>query len=645
VTFFYKCTFLVAGAFLFFLPIICAQNTAADTSTNRIIIDRFVAAELVQNNTEEVKKLSGDVMMHQGDAYMFCDTAYLYGENRLVAIGRVVIKHGDSVTVFGNRLLYDGQTRIAEMLGNEPILVNGRQQLFAEKQMIYNLATKIATYSNRALLDNGKTQLRSQAGLFNVNSNIAEFYQDVIVVDSAFSLKTDTLRFDTKNQIAYFEAPTRIAQDSTKIYCEGGYYKTDENIALLYDHAQYQKNLQRATADTIKYDGATKMTALIGKAIFEEETKKATADVIRFDGINDLAYLEGHAKYQSDKQKISGDSIKYDNKKQIFASRGKSQYNEGALFLDADQMDSFGDTSVASGHVLYRDTSEHMSIVSDVLAYQKSSEFFKAYGKRRPIFKSAVDNDTLYLSADTLLSKKTIKDKFLQDSTMLTTDSSTRNTVQVDSIQGLKPTDSTRIAAKIIKQDSLSKDTIRQLLAFNDVRIYKKDFQGRCDSLVYDSRDSMFQLYKSPILWTDTITQMTADTINIRLRNNQIHQLDLLSKGLIVSTKNEQSYDQIKGSTINAFFKDGKTDFLKVTKESESIYFIKDEAKAYVGPNQSTSEDMVIYFNKESVSKIKMIGKVTGKLSPMKKIIPKDLKVKGFEWRIETRILRLEDLF
>ncbi len=630
---------------MFFLPIICAQNTAADTSTNRIIIDRFVAAELVQNNTEEVKKLSGDVMMHQGDAYMFCDTAYLYGENRLVAIGRVVIKHGDSVTVFGNRLLYDGQTRIAEMLGNEPILVNGRQQLFAEKQMIYNLATKIATYSNRALLDNGKTQLRSQAGLFNVNSNIAEFYQDVIVVDSAFSLKTDTLRFDTKNQIAYFEAPTRIAQDSTKIYCEGGYYKTDENIALLYDHAQYQKNLQRATADTIKYDGATKMTALIGKAIFEEETKKATADVIRFDGINDLAYLEGHAKYQSDKQKISGDSIKYDNKKQIFASRGKSQYNEGALFLDADQMDSFGDTSVASGHVLYRDTSEHMSIVSDVLAYQKSSEFFKAYGKRRPIFKSAVDNDTLYLSADTLLSKKTIKDKFLQDSTMLTTDSSTRNTVQVDSIQGLKPTDSTRIAAKIIKQDSLSKDTIRQLLAFNDVRIYKKDFQGRCDSLVYDSRDSMFQLYKSPILWTDTITQMTADTINIRLRNNQIHQLDLLSKGLIVSTKNEQSYDQIKGSTINAFFKDGKTDFLKVTKESESIYFIKDEAKAYVGPNQSTSEDMVIYFNKESVSKIKMIGKVTGKLSPMKKIIPKDLKVKGFEWRIETRILRLEDLF
>ncbi len=453
------------------------------------------------------------------------------------------------------------------------------------------------------------------------------------------------MRFDTKNQIAYFEAPTRIAQDSTKIYCEGGYYKTDENIALLYDHAQYQKNLQRATADTIKYDGATKMTALVGKAIFEEEAKKATADVIRFDGINDLAYLEGHAKYQSEKQKISGDSIKYDNKKQIFASRGKSQYNEGALFLDADQMDSFGDTSVASGHVLYRDTSEHMSIVSDVLAYQKSSEFFKAYGKQRPIFKSAVDNDTLYLSADTLLSKKTIKDKFVQDSTMLTTDSSARNTLQIDSIQGLKPTDSTRIAAKIIKQDSLSKDTIRQLLAFNDVRIYKKDFQGRCDSLVYDSRDSMFQLYKSPILWTDTITQMTADTINIRLRNNQIHQLDLLSSGLIVSTKNEQSYDQIKGSTINAFFKDGKTDFLKVTKEAESIYFIKDEAKAYVGPNQSTSEDMVIYFNKESVSKIKMIGKVTGKLSPMKKIIPKDLKVKGFEWRIETRILRLEDLF
>ena len=638
--------FLAVVALLCCSAILHAQNTTVDTNnTNRIIIDRFVAAELVQNNTEEVKKLSGDVMMHQGDAYMFCDTAYLYGENRLVAIGRVVIKHGDSVTIFGNRLLYDGQTRIAEMLGNEPVLVNGRQQLFAEKQMIYNLATKIATYSNRALLDNGKTQLRSQAGKFNVNSNIAEFYREVVVVDSAFSLKTDTLRFDTKNQIAYFDAPTRIAQDSSKIYCEGGYYKTDENIALLYDHAQYQKNLQRATADTIKYDGTTKMTALIGQAIFEEKETKATADVIRFDGINDLAYLEGNAKYQSEKQKISGDSIRYDNKKQIFAARGKSQYNEGALFLDADQVDSFGDTSVASGHVLYRDTSQHMAIVSDVLAYQKSSEFFKAYGKNRPVFKSAVDNDTLYLSADTLLSKKIVRAKFAIDSTTLGSDSMMGKTGPLDSLASLVAPDSIRMTFKGNRNDTLAQDTIRELLAFRDVRIFKKDFQGRSDSLVYNSKDSMFQLYRSPILWTDTITQMTADTINIRLRNNQINQLDLLSSGLIVSTKNEQIFDQIAGATIQAFFKDGKTEFLKVKREAESIYFIQDDAKAYVGPNQSTSQDMVLYFNKDSVSKIKMIGNVTGKMSPMKKIIPQDLKVKGFQWRISSRILSLEDLY
>ena len=645
--------FILISIFSFENYYLVAQNQPKDTAAvNRIIIDRFLSAELIQDKNEEVKKLSGDVLMHQGDAFMFCDTAYLYGENKLVAIGRVVIKQGDSLHIFGDKLLYDGTTRIADMNGDEPVLVNGRQQLFAKNQMTYNLGTKIAKYSNSAMLDNGKTQLRSKNGIFEVNANIARFFQDVIVVDSAFSLKTDTLKFDTKNQIAFFEAPTRISQDSSKIYCEGGYYKTDENLALFYDNAQYQKDKQKATADTIRYDGNTKMTSLIGKAIFEETGKKATADVIRFDGINDLAFLEGNAYYESEKQKIKGDSIRYDNKKQVFASRGRSQYNEGALFLDADQMDSFGDTSIASGNVIYKDTSQHVAIVSDVLEYQKATEFFKAFGKKRPIFKSAIENDTLFLSADTLLSKKILKPKIdtslsKMDSTKIVVKDSisVANISLKDSLQLNKKDSSALKKSVIILNDTLPKDTIRQLYAYKDVRIFKKDFQGRCDSLVYDSKDSLFQLFKNPILWTDTTTQMSADTINIRMKNNQLYQLDLYSAGLIVSTKNEQTFDQIKGATIHTFFKDGKIEYMDVKKSSESIYFIQDEAKEYVGPNKSNSDDMQLIFEKDSVKKIKMYGKVTGKISPMKKINPNDFKVTGFKWDLKNRIKSLEDLY
>lgn len=654
--------------FTFGAKIIFAQNQQKDTaSANRIIIDRFLSAELLQDKTEEVKKLSGDVLMHQGDAYMFCDTAYLYGENRLVAIGRVVIKQGDSLHIFGDVLHYDGSTRIADMTGDEPVLENGRQQLFAKSQMTYNLGTKIANYSNSALLDNGKTQLRSKQGVYDVKADIAHFFKEVIVVDSSFSLKTDSLKFDTKNQIAYFESPTRISQDSSKIYCEGGYYKTDENLALFYDNAQYQKDKQKATADTIRYDGNLKLTSLIGKAIFEEPNKKATADVIRFDGINDLAFLEGHANYESDKQRIKGDSIRYDNKKQIFASRGRSQYNEGALFLDAEQMDSFGDTSIASGNVIYKDTSQRVAILTDVFQYQKDTEFFKAFGKKRPIFKSAIESDTLYLSADTLLSQKILRNRI--DTTKMLLDTSitvnldtskilldSTKIVTLDSIKkfGIAKVDSTLIQiydslntskATLIQNDTLPKDTIRYLFAYNDVRIFKKDFQGRCDSLTYNSKDSLFQLYQTPILWTDTITQLTADTINIRLKNNQLHQLDLYNSALIVSTKNESTFDQIAGATIHAFMEKGKIEYLDVIKSSESIYFIQDEQKAYVGPNKSSSNNMKLVFKNDSVSKIKMYGKVSGKISPMKKINPNNFKVTGFKWGLEKRVKSIEDLF
>ena len=55
----------------------------------------------------------------------------------------------------------------------------------------------------------------------------------------------------------------------------------------------------------------------------------------------------------------------------------------------------------------------------------------------------------------------------------------------------------------------------RILYAFNKVKFFKADMQGKCDSLVYSDGDSIIDMYNEPILWVDE-NQITARFIKIK---------------------------------------------------------------------------------------------------------------------------------
>ena len=49
-------------------------------------------------------------------------------------------------------------------------------------------------------------------------------------------------------------------------------------------------------------------------------------------------------------------------------------------------------------------------------------------------------------------------------------------------------------------------DTIpdeKVIYAYNKVRFFRTDIQGICDSMVYYTRDSIIQLHKFPVLWSE----------------------------------------------------------------------------------------------------------------------------------------------
>ena len=589
----------------FLLPaILLGQSTSSDTIPEKqeeVQVDHTDLFTYTQSNGETIQKLIGHVELSQDSVYMYCDSATIQNRNDVTAMGQVIIQQGDSVNVFSDSLIYDGDTRIADLYG-DVVLENGEQKLFTDI-LNYDLNTKIATYTTGATLTNESSQLTSKRGYYYVNEQVAYFKDSVIVVDSNFILKADTLKFNTATKIVEFLGPTLIKNDTIQVYCESGFYDTENNIAEFRENAQFQKQLQQARGAIIRYDGSKNEYLIIGNANFKEADKLAKADTIRYDEANDKTFLVGNASYKDKDQEIVSDEITYEAKSKSYSTSGRSTISNPPQLLTANQIDYNEDTGMglAVGDVIWRDTSSNLSIFCNNADYNKSTDYLKAFGgeRGRPYLITLMDGDSLFLSADTLMS---------------------------------------------LKLDTLASDSSRALIGFHDVRIYKSDLQAVCDSMVYNSTDSLFHFYQDPIMWSDT-SQFSADSIKMQLSENKIDRIFLKNKGLIVNSPDELFFNQIKGRDITAFFAENNLRKMVVEGNAESLYYALDEEKAYVGVNKTICSDMILRFGDNSINKISCLTTPKGKMLPMRQTNHEEIKLNGFFWETKSRPKSIDDLF
>lgn len=579
------------------------RDTAA---TDRVTIDYTETLEVIQTEEGTIRKFIGSpersVELSQDSIYMYCDSAIVTNERtRLVAMGNVLIQQGDSISVFADSLIYSGVTRIANLYG-EVALQSGEQQLFTDS-LRYDLKTKTAIYTTRATLVNGDTYLTSKRGYYYVETDEAFFKDSVVVTDPEFSLKADTLKMNTETEVVTFLGPTLIRDDSTTIYTEAGFYDTHNELAEFTKKAQFVRGKQQARADTIRYNGAAAAYSLIGNARFEEGPRRARADTIRYEERSDETFLVGDAHYEDDEQEIDAPQIIYNAEKEVYSTRGRAYISDPPQILEADTVDYSEELGlgIATGDVIWRDTSANLTIRSERAEYNRQTDYLKATGGiyGRPLLITLIDGDSLFMASDTLLA---------------------------------------------FREDTLSSDSSRLLLAYYDVRIYKSDLQARCDSLTYSSRDSVFRFFKDPIIWSDT-SQFVADTVHMQMSDDQIDKIFLVNNGLIINSKDEAFFNQIKGKNITAHFKDNNLQRMDVIGNAESIYYALDDAGAYIGVNETICSEMVIFWGNNEVETIRFLTQPTGTAHPMGKVSHNELRLEGFRWVKEGRPGGVPDLF
>ncbi|MFN4255130.1 MAG: OstA-like protein [Saprospiraceae bacterium] len=577
---------------------------AAQDSTKKIKVEYSDFGEYFLRGGQYLQKLSGNVRLRQENTLVYCDTATILADDAVLQ-GKVVMEQGDTVKVFADSAHYFGATRQSDLFG-DVVLVNGRQQLFTDR-LHYDLANKIATYTTGAVLHNGKSQLKSRRGRYDVNAHEIFFKGDVLVTDPDFTVRTDTMNFNTETQIVRFVAPTLISQRESKIYCESGFYDIENDFAEFDLNPQYERKDQRGRAKKMRYDGTTKEYTLEGDAYIEEKTQRVEADVVKYNTDTEVAVLIGNAHFRDSAQDITGERIRYDERQKKYQITGRSRVVDKQNIIVADSLD-FNDelgSGLAVGNVVWVDTASDYTILAARMDYNKRSEFIEANGgfggSKRPLMKSLIERDTLYMSAERLVS-------FKPDSTA---------------------------------------DT-RLLLAFRDVRIFKSDLQAVCDSLSYSSADSVFRFYsltnRQPLIWSDT-SQFSADTIRMALKDKKLDKIWLRQNAFVINSEDELAFNQIKGRNCTATFRDDEVREMLVDGNAEAVYYALDDKRAYIGVNQSQCAEMRLFFGDNKVNSIKFYAQPKGSFTPMKKAPPGGTRLPGFFWETKRRPRQLADLF
>jgi hypothetical protein len=178
----------------------------------------------------------------------------------------------------------------------------------------------------------------------------------------------------------------------------------------------------------------------------------------------------------------------------------------------------------------------------------------------------------------------------------------------------------------------------KEFWAHTTTRIFKSDLQGICDSLFYSSVDSVFRMFRNPILWNEN-SEMRADTIFIFLKDEKIDYIDFYENSYITSQSVGKIFDQVKAKYVTGYFEDGKFTKMFGNRNAESLYFGKDEEieNKITGGNLIKSASMWVYMDEGQIGKITFIDKPEALFTPISLMKDSDLYLKGFYWNSVLR--------
>tara|TARA_B100001093_G_scaffold455381_1_gene465455 strand:- start:33475 stop:34989 length:1515 start_codon:yes stop_codon:yes gene_type:complete len=425
--------------------------------------------------------------------------------------------------------------------------------------------------------------------------------------------------FILENKIIAFGRITIKQGDNIRISGEKLIYTAKKNQANIYKNVSLKDNQITLKSEEIHYDIKNKIASYSNKSQIIDQEKTIESEIgtyitnnykfifkdnvivignnytiytnlMHYNTKSKIVNLFGPSNIYSDENTIYSEKGKYDTKNKIANLSKKSFIKSKNYFLYADSINYFNNTYFGEGieNVKINDSINTFIINSDYAKYYQKNDSIKL--EKKPILKIPNEQDTLFMHAK-----------------------------------------------EFIKNNS-------KIFAYPCVKFFQNDLKGKCDSLIYNIKDSTIVMYNKPILWTDNL-QITSDTIMLYQKNNSIDRMELISKPMIVEQIDSINFNQIKGKKMIGFLKKNKLKEMIVFGNGQSIFVIQDENKDKIGLNFVESSNITLKLNNNELNNVIYSKKPESTIIPMDKMKNKSRYLKEFIWRKDEEPKDKEDIF
>lgn len=236
------------------LTVLCLLLAPVFAQQNQIEILNADVLDLEKSPDGEIRRLTGNVALKQDSITLYCDVATQRPEVNLVeARGNVRMLMG-KVTLLADEAEYDGNSRIARCRGNIRLIRDNT--VLRTPSLTYHRTEGYGYYDRGGTLTDSANVLTSRTGYYYTQQDIAYFKKDVVYhAGKDYVLRTDTLKYEVKRDIAHFVDTTRVVNaDSTRrMYTERGWYDAKGKHMLLWQNATYRDTSYTLRADTLYY--------------------------------------------------------------------------------------------------------------------------------------------------------------------------------------------------------------------------------------------------------------------------------------------------------------------------------------------------------------------------------------------------------
>lgn len=575
-------------------------------------------ARLEEINGKNFRRVEGNAVFLHNGTHLYCDTAFWNVDDEYIdAFGSVLIEQGGT-RLTGDSLKYVIQENTAKFRGHLVQLEDEDANILRTNQLDYNTKDSVAVfYGGGAMKDKDGNVIESRRGVFESKTDVFTFVEQVEMFSDSLFFICDTLKYYSEEETAYFNGNTDGWYDENNISSHRGWYNRTDETFFFTGEVHILTRDYELWADSLFYDRNAEYSHLYGNVQLTD-----TVDNVIVLG-DELEYFDTPKRAQV-------------RRKPAVVMIEQGEEGPDSLFIAADTLTYFTMRMFEIDSVVMAAAAERLELASlDPIgtARSKNRQDTPAApgpggggmpGASRPGMADGVTAGAPGAVSDTMAAAP------LPDTTgMAGLQDSVSSSIVSDSISG-GGEDTLAVAVP---------DTSEVIFieAYHDVRVFRKDMQARGDSLVYTGIDSIARLYVSPVIWYDSVNQVTSDSMMFIVRNSTLEKGYLLSNSFVISEAEKgRFYNQIKSPEMIGYFSDGQISKYDAMGGVSAIFYIAEDSVINT-VNKKDCKLMSAQMKDGNIQRALYFETVKSDAYPVRDLSVEEHTLKGFNWQPDRR--------